>query len=422
MRTYVIISNQRRAFSDTDSGTEDNYLQTRSFRTINADSSRSQSLPDLSRNQTSPRPPQNTPASPLQRAEFECYPSSMKSFLEDVNLTGMSNPPDIGYSPDTERIIEESRSLPFYQDMTIDIFDENNVINDVEKEKSPGQLEEEINIEEINMLPRVQQIRAALRDARDEPEDPHSTVKIVRSALDSSRLESFAVNSPPSPSDGIPGIHPIQPTDILKSSTSESKVTSRIKKEVKRLQPIPENQPNQSKKRSRLVAQLSTTENELNQALCEASGASNLLDSRPVSPMVISPVDDVDDFVRGAGNQILNTLEEESESSPHLRRSTRTRTRPSYATSTSTTSSTRTRRKSRTLPPTPRAPAPRAPSPRPPSPSNTTTYASSTSSRRSARSQSSSRLSSAATSTTSSPSPPRTAARRGRPRSKIPRF
>ena len=422
MRTYVIISNQRRAFSDTDSGTEDNYLQTRSFRTINADSSRSQSLPDLSRNQTSPRPPQNTPASPLQRAEFECYPSSMKSFLEDVNLTGMSNPPDIGYSPDTERIIEESRSLPFYQDMTIDIFDENNVINDVEKEKSPGQLEEEINIEEINMLPRVQQIRAALRDARDEPEDPHSTVKIVRSALDSSRLESFAVNSPPSPSDGIPGIHPIQPTDILKSSTSESKVTSRIKKEVKRLQPIPENQPNKSKKRSRLVAQLSTTENELNQALCEASGASNLLDSRPVSPMVISPVDDVDDFVRGAGNQILNTLEEESESSPHLRRSTRTRTRPSYATSTSTTSSTRTRRKSRTLPPTPRAPAPRAPSPRPPSPSNTTTYASSTSSRRSARSQSSSRFSSAATSTTSSPSPPRTAARRGRPRSKIPRF
>ena len=422
MRTYVIISNQRRAFSDTDSGTEDNYLQTRSFRTINADSSRSQSLPDLSRNQTPPRPPQNTPASPLQRAEFECYPSSMKSFLEDVNLTGMSNPPDIGYSPDTERIIEESRSLPFYQDMTIDIFDENNVINDVEKEKSPGQLEEEINIEEINMLPRVQQIRAALRDARDEPEDPHSTVKIVRSALDSSRLESFAVNSPPSPSDGIPGIHPIQPTDILKSSTSESKVTSRIKKEVKRLQPIPENQPNKSKKRSRLVAQLSTTENELNQALCEASGASNLLDSRPVSPMVISPVDDVDDFVRGAGKQILNTLEEESESSPHLRRSTRTRTRPFYASSTSTTSSTRTRRKSRTLPPTPRAPAPRAPSPRPPSPSNTTTYASSTSSRRSARSQSSSRFSSAATSTTSSPSPPRTAARRGRPRSKIPRF
>ena len=422
MRTYVIISNQRRAFSDTDSGTEDNYLQTRSFRTINADSSRSQSLPDLSRNQTPPRPPQNTPASPLQRAEFECYPSSMKSFLEDVNLTGMSNPPDIGYSPDTERIIEENRRLPFYQDMTIDIFDENNVINDVEKEKSPGQLEEEINIEEINMLPRVQQIRAALRDARDEPEDPHSTVKIVRSALDSSRLESFAVNSPPSPSDGIPGIHPIQPTDILKSSTSESKVTSRIKKEVKRLQPIPENQPNKSKKRSRLVAQLSTTENELNQALCEASGASNLLDSRPVSPMVISPVDDVDDFVRGAGKQILNTLEEESESSPHLRRSTRTRTRPSYATSTSTTSSTRTRRKSRTLPPTPRAPAPRAPSPRPPSPSNTTTYASSTSSRRSARSQSSSRFSSAATSTTSSPSPPRTAARRGRPRSKIPRF
>ena len=292
---------------------------------------------------------------------------------------------------------------------------------EVEK-PSPDQPEEEINIEEINMLPRVQQLRAALRDARDEPEDPHSTVKIVRSALDSSRLESFAVNSPPSPSDGIPGIHPIQPTDILKSSTSESKVTSRIKKEVKRLQPIPENQPNKSKKRSRLVAQLSTTENELNQALCEASGASNLLDSRPVSPMVISPVDDVDDFVRGAGNQILNTLEEESESSPHLRRSTRTRTRPSYATSTSTTSSTRTRRKSRTLPPTPRAPAPRAPSPRPPSPSNTTTYASSTSSRRSARSQSSSRFSSAATSTTSSPSPPRTAARRGRPRSKIPRF
>ena len=369
LRTYVIISNQRRAFSDADSGAEDNYLRTQSLgSTLNAASSRSQSLPDLSNLPSPTRVPQNTPASPLTRPEFECYPESIKSLLSNANMTGlvMSNPPDLHYSPETTEVGEES-SEP-YQYMTIDVF------NDEAMDTEENQEEDEVNLEEINLLPQVQLLRAALRDARDEPEDPQATVKIVRAALETSTLESFAINSPPSPTnvEEMLGIQPIRPGEKLKFSTSnESKVTSRAKKNIK-LEPILETREENNKKRNRQIAELSTTGNELNLALCEAAATADLpelssIDQRsPRSPMTVSPVatSPVSVSPVASSSTIFNTLEEASSPALRRRRSSRNTNRPSYA-----PPSTRRREKS-SGPPRPRDPRGNSASSPPPSPSS----------------------------------------------------